>query len=71
MLSTKEKIIQKLDSFSESELSQLLEFANQLKQQESEDKFWGLKAQQAKTEGFIGIVESEALLKELLNIVNC
>jgi hypothetical protein len=31
MLSTKEKIIQKLESFSELELSQILKFANQIK----------------------------------------
>jgi hypothetical protein len=67
MLSIKEKIIQKLDSFSELELAQLLEFTNQLKQQASEDESWALQAQKAKTEGFIGIKESETFLEELLN----
>lgn len=68
MLSIKEKIIQKLDSFSELELAQLLEFANQLKQRASEDEIWALQAQKAKSEGFIGITESETLLEELLNV---
>ena len=67
MLSTKEKIIQKLDSFSESELSQLLDFVEQIKQETLEDNSWVVKAKKAREEGFIGIEESELLLKEILN----
>ena len=37
MLSTKEKIIQKLDSFSELELNQLLDLADKIKQKESKE----------------------------------
>ncbi len=32
-----------------------------------EAEVWGLKAEKAKEEGFIGITESENLLEELLN----
>lgn len=32
-----------------------------------EDQYWGIRAAQAKKEGFIGTKESEKLLKELLN----
>jgi hypothetical protein len=67
MLSIKDEIIQKLDSFSELQLSQLLEFADQIQQQTLEDQTWGLKAQQAEQEGFIGTAESELLLEEILN----
>lgn len=67
MFSTKDKIIQKLNSCSELELTQILEFTNQIKQQILEDESWGLKAQEAKKEGFIGTAESESLLHEIIN----